>query len=131
MRRLFASLVALALALGVNVTPVAAHSNTCDSGYFCVWPLANYDQGFFGGSHEHFSGNNADWPLFGIENDDDSVKNRESLRVLVYAGWNYTEGYTYCTQPGESEDDINLSVDDNGDSNKLGGTTSCGSLQRP
>jgi hypothetical protein len=137
MRRLTTSLIALALALslnvvalGLNVSPAAAHS-TCSTGYFCVWPLGNYSDYWPIEEHIHFSGNDTDWDLTGLENDDDSVKNRESYRVLVYAGWNYTEGYTYCTQPGEDEDDINFAVDDNGDSNKLGSVTSCGTLQRP
>jgi len=129
MRRLSIALVALGLAL--TVAPVAAHDTACLSGYFCVWPLGNYDDGSGGDDHGHFGGSNSNWPLLGIENDDDSVKNMENTRVLVFAGANYSEGYTYCTAPGEVEDDINFAVDDNGDSNRLESSQGCGTLQRP
>lgn len=131
MRRLVTTLVALGLAFSVTATPVAAHNDTCASGYFCVWPLANYDDYAAGTEHRHFATSENDWPFFGLENDDDSVKNMESTRVLVYAGADYSGGYKYCTQASEVEDDIHTDRDDDGDSNFLSTLTSCGTLNRP
>ena len=136
MRRLLTTLVALALALGVNalgvnVTPVAAHNDTCSAGYFCVWPLVNYDDYSSGTEHRHFATSENDWDFFGLENDDDSVKNMELTRVLVYSGANYSGSVKYCTAPSEVEDDIHGDRDDDGDSNSLGALTSCGTLPRP
>lgn len=136
MRRLYTGLIAMAvalsvnvLALGVNVTPVAANT-TCSAGTFCVWPLANFQDYFWPTEHEHFGGDTSNWP-FGIENDDDSIKNEETGRVLVYAGSGYGEGVTYCALPDEWEGDINLAYDDNGDSHDVQTLTSCGTNPRP
>lgn len=126
MRRLMTTLVALALAFGVTVTPVAAHNDTCSSGFFCLWPLVNYDDYSSQDEHRHFSTSENDWPFFGLENDDDSVKNREATRVLVYAGADYTGGIKYCVDPLEDEDDIHTDRDNDGDSNFLSSFTSCG-----
>lgn len=129
MRRLMAALVATLLATQLMAMPVAANNDTCSSGEVCFWAQAN-----FTGTGMDFhdpATNDPDWNLFGMENDDDSVWNRESITVRVYAGWNYSEGVTYCTTPGESEDDINLSYDDNGDSNKLFSGSSCAGYPSP
>lgn len=126
MRRLFTTLVALALALGVNASPVAAHDDTCLTGYFCVWQHIDYS----GSDHAHFSIDENDWPLFGIENDDDSVKNRESVAVRVFADSGYVNT-EYCTVPSEVEDDIHDDRDNDGDSNQQRSTTSCGTYARP
>lgn len=130
MRRLFISLVALALALGVNVPPVAAHNDACSSGYFCVWPNVSYDDYVIGPQHEHFAGSNQDWDFFGIENDDDSVKNEESFRVRVFAD-NLYNNVEYCMTPDEWEDDIHTDRDNDGDSHWVYTTTSCGTDPRP
>lgn len=132
MRRLFNVVVAFALALGVNalainVAPVAAHDTTCLSGYFCVWQHMNYT----GADHEHFIGDANDWNFFGIENDDDSVKNRETVRVRVFQNSGWSGGTLYCVLANGSEDDIHGDRDDQGDSNLQGSTNSCSGYPSP
>jgi hypothetical protein len=132
MRRILATLFALTLTLGVTSTPVEAHNDVCNAGYFCVWPYINYDDDEVGpDEHRHFANSENDWDFIGMENDDDSVKNMESTRVLVYRGSNYSGGLAYCTVSGEVEDDIHEDRDNDGDSNLLQGLTSCGTLPRP
>lgn len=125
-RRLFTTLVVLTLALGVNVTPVAAHDDTCSSSYFCIWQHGNYD----GTDHEHFVGDANDWSFWGIQDDDDSVKNRETVRVRVFtnSGWS---GTLYCVLASGEEEDIHSDRDDQGDSNLQGSTNSCSGYPSP
>ena len=120
MRRFCATAVALALALsvnalGVNLTPVTAHDGTCDAGTFCVWQHTNWT----GAEHDHWGGNSNDWNFWGMENDDDSVKNRETSGVRVYTNANYTGGM-YCVLASQVEDDIHGDRDDQGDSHAAG-----------
>lgn len=127
MRRRFATLLVLCLAFGVYVVPVQAAMSQCSGGRFCVWENANYSAGF-----DSWGASQNDWPLFGLENDDDSVWNRENTRTLVYRGSNYSEGVTYCVPPGIAEDDIHFDRDDNGDSNALAlSSTSCSGYNPP
>lgn len=128
MRRSLTTVVAMCLALGVNATPVHASMSQCSSGRFCEWNQINYS----GGEFTSWATSENDWPLFGIENDDDSVWSREATRTLVYRGSDYSEGAAYCVGPGVSEDDINDTRDNDGDSNALASfTTSCAGYNLP
>lgn len=132
MRRLFNMMIAFALALGVNalainVAPVAAHDSFCGAGTFCVWQHWNYT----GVDHEHFGSGSGDWNFWGIENDDDSLKNAVNLTyVRVYDNANYGNGI-YCVVPSEVEDDIHADRDDRGDSHTFAVTSNCSGWPSP
>ncbi|MGH8923980.1 MAG: peptidase inhibitor family I36 protein [Acidimicrobiia bacterium] len=113
MRRLLPSLVALALVLLVPM--VAQADANCDSGEFCIWGNENQ-----GGDFWDPSTDDLDWPCCGaqgVQNDDDSVRNRESVRVLVYQGNNHTGAVSYCTVSGEIVNVIFSDRDNAGNSN--------------
>lgn len=121
----------LTLALGAMAFPtMTLADNSCDSGEFCVWSEANYT----GGDFWDPATDDPDWNWWGIENDDNSVKNKESVIVEVYPNGAYGGTLRYCTAPGEVEDDIADDRDDDGDSNLTydgTGVTSCGTKPRP
>jgi len=128
MRRPFTTLVVLCLVFGVNVAPVRASMDQCSTSNFCEWDHQNYS----GGEFTQWPTSANDWNLFGIENDDESVWNRESKRTNVYKGSNWTEGVAYCVVPGGSEDAILDDRDNNGDSNYLSETlTTCSGYPTP
>ena len=124
LRRVLSTIVGLSLAV-MLAAPVAA-DNQCNGGELCLWGTAG-----FGGDFWDPGGSDADWPFFGIENDDDAVQNNETTRELIYNGSGYSGGLLYCVAPGELEDDIADARDNQGDSNFLSGLTSCGTLPRP
>lgn len=127
MRSRFASLLVAMLILGVYVTPVYAAKSDCGAGRFCAWSQINY-----GGEFASWPTSANDWPLFGMENDDDATYNREATRTNVYRGVNWTEGVAYCVVPGGFEDDILGDRDNNGDSNYLNETaTTCSGFPTP
>lgn len=127
-RRLLLMLVALVLAM--SAFPLTARAdNVCNTGEFCAWGDPNY-----GGDFWDPSTDDPNWNFFGIENDDDAVKNFESVKVYVYPNSSYGGSLLYCTAPGEIEDDIADARDNDGDSNLTfdsTGSTSCGTLPRP
>lgn len=115
MRRRFATLLVTCLVFGAYVTPVYAAKSQCSAGYFCEWNEINYS----GGEFTQWGSSANDWPWLGIENDDDSVYNREAKRTMVYTGANWSGDEAYCVVPGGFEDDILGDRDNDGDSNFL------------
>lgn len=129
MRRPIAGLLGLLLILAAAFPLSVAADSVCNSGEFCIWGEPNY-----GGDFWDPSTDDPQWDFFNVENDDDAVKNRESVRVEVYPADNYSGTLLYCTEPGEVEDDIAGIRDNDGDSNLTydsSGLTSCGTLPRP
>lgn len=120
-RRHITLLAALVLVAAAFPAPASADNN-CDAGEFCLWSDTNYS----GSDFWDPSGSDPDYNFFGIENDDNSVKNRESYRVYVYPNNNYGGTYRYCMDQGETEDDIASDRDDDADSNLTSGNyTTC------
>jgi hypothetical protein len=107
----------------------AAADSVCNSGEFCIWGNPG-----FGGDFWDPSTDDPHWDFFNVENDDDAVRNRESVKVHVYASDNYTGTLLYCVEPFVIEDDIADVRDNDGDSNLTfdsTGLTDCGTLPAP
>lgn len=115
------------MALAVPVL-AANGDGTCDSGEGCFYNSPNY----VGIEIDSTSGS-SNWPFSGIENDDDTVKNRKSSsHVVVYNGNSYLGGAMYCADAGEWEDDIAGDRDNQGDSHKFfSGSTCPSSIPHP
>lgn len=118
-RRLLAALAVASLVSGVSTTPVTADPN-CDVGELCLWGNTNYGGDFWDPSHHDLN-----WPFLGIENDDDSVKNRDVPAHLVYPNSSGGGTLLYCVDATEVEDDISGDRDNDGDSNFQLDVTTC------
>ncbi|MGH8874069.1 MAG: hypothetical protein ACRDVM_02280 [Acidimicrobiia bacterium] len=60
-----------------------------------------------------------------MQNDDDSVKNRDPYAMKVYNGDSYSGGLLYCVSSGEVEDDIHGDRDNQGNSSIVYLATTC------
>lgn len=135
--RFQAMLVAVLVTAATTIAPFpqpATADDNCDSGEFCVWGDTN-----FGGDFWDPSTDDDDWPcgVFcspDVDNNEDSVWNRESVIIEVYDGTNFDGKLMYCVDPGDSEDDIAGDRDNDGESNltyDATGVTDCGSAPAP
>lgn len=107
------------MVLAVSATATNGN-NICESSEVCLYNDIN-----FSGIEIDTTGNSPNWPFLGIENDDDSIKNRaSSLHVVVYDNDSYI-GSLYCADAGEWEDDINGTRDNKGDSHKWFSGSTC------
>lgn len=122
------SVVRVALAvviLAAIVMPVAAQADHCSSGEFCVWGNTA-----FTGDHIARAGDENVWPCGtlcspDVDENEDSLKNRESHKVRVYSLDNYDGALMYCVPGGVSEDDIADSRDNDGSSHRGSSGSSC------
>lgn len=120
---IIAALVVLATA--ALVVPGAAVAGHCDAGDFCAWGDTNYS-----GDHLANPGDDEVWPcgVFcspDVDENDDSVKNRDSVRVRVYDDDHFGGGLMYCADSGEWETDIADDRDNDGSSHNGSAGTSC------
>jgi len=101
----------------------AIADTVCNSGEYCIWGAPGYTGDFWDPSTS-----DPDWPCCGgtgVQNDDDSLHNRESTRVIVYAENSYVSAL-YCATPSLSDSDIVDNLDNAGNSHQVhGSSTSC------
>jgi len=122
------ALVAILAMLVIFPSGIALAGTTCDSGEFCIWGgLAQtgdfWDPGVSDGN----------WPCCGgtgVQNDDQSIWNRESVGSVVYDGGNFTGVSMYCAIPGYNGN-IHGNRDNSGNSHQLQGTSSCSGFAAP
>jgi hypothetical protein len=128
-RKIGTAAILTAFTVAVAVPAFAANGNgSCESGEGCFYNDPNYS-----GIEIDSTNGSSNWPFSGIENDDDSVKNRKSSSyVVVYNGNNYLGGAMYCANAGEWEDDIAGDRDNSGDSHQFTATATCpAGIQHP
>lgn len=130
MKERLSLLAAMALVLVTAVPPMSALADgVCNSGEFCVWGGTGYTGDFWDPS-----GSDPDWPCCGgtgVQNDDDSLHNRESKRVVVYAENGYVSDL-YCATDGLQDSNIADNRDNAGNSHVVHTTsTSCSGFASP
>lgn len=118
-RRVVAVVVTVAVAGLYAAAPVSADLN-CDSGELCLWGNTGYSGDFWDPTHHDLN-----WPFLGIENDDDSVKNRDTRAHLVYPNSGGGGPLRYCVNSLENTANINDARDNDGDSNLQLDVTAC------
>jgi hypothetical protein len=123
-RRFLAALATASLVSMMTTVQVAADAN-CDVGELCLWGNTGYGGDFWDPSHHDLN-----WPG-AIANDDDSIKNKDNYRHLIYPDDSGGGALLYCIEPLEVEDDIAGVRDNNGQSNFQSSYTDCGSYPRP
>jgi hypothetical protein len=118
-RRLLAALATASLLTSLSALPVSADAN-CNAGELCLWGNANYGGDFWDPTFHDLN-----WPWPGIENDDNSVQNKDTRAHLIYPNSSGGGVMRYCVNSLENEDDIAADRDDDGDSNFEIETTTC------
>ena len=118
-RRLFAALAVAGVLSASASAPVSADT-VCNSGELCLWGSINFSGDFWDPAHHDLN-----WPFAGIENDDDSVKNRDTRAHLVYPNSSGGGSLLYCANSTEEENDIAGDRDNDGDSNFQLDVTTC------
>ncbi len=120
MKRLLRVALVGGFALLTLGTTVALADNICNSGEGCIWDSVNFSGQFWDPSTS-----DPDWPS-SVDNEDDSIRNRETKGLRVFDGNTYTGGVKYCLSVAQyEEDDINGSRDSDGQSHYLWSTAGC------
>ena len=125
-------LMLIATLVPLSIAPAEASHNTCNVGELCLWGDPNFQPDFWGPP-----GNSTNWPcgIFcdpDLDNNEDSLRSRESKSAYVYHGTGYTGGVIYCVIPGLQVGNIWHSRDNMGDSHSISATaTTCLGYPKP